>query len=334
MRYLLRRFGVLLLTAWVAVTVNFALPRLMPGDPVATMIAQYEGRISPEAAATLRIQFGLNRGQSQLSQYFSYLRNLLSGNLGESFQTFAPVSDTIRQSLPWTLGLVGFATILAFLIGIGLGMLAAWRRGSAGWQRNSRFDTVVVPFGVMLAAMPAFWLAMLFVYFFSFKFGWFPISKGREPGGPTSGIAGLVDLVHHAVLPAITLTLISMGGWILLMRNSMLTVLNDDFVKFARAKGLTNRAVAYHYAARNAILPVFTQLAMALGFVVGGQIFIEYVFSYPGIGFKLLGAVTSADYPLMQGIFLIITLALLVANFLAEALYFLIDPRVRTETGK
>ena len=140
---------------------------------------------------------------------------------------------------------------------------------------------------------------------------------------------GFVSLIHHAALPAITLTLISMGLWILLMRNNMLSVLGEDYVKFARAKGLRDRTVAVHYAARNAVLPVFAQLALALGIVVGGQVFIEIVFSYPGIGFLLLNAVENQDYPLIQGIFLIFTVALLLANFLADALYVFVDPRVR-----
>jgi peptide/nickel transport system permease protein len=333
-RYLLKRLAVLVLTLWVAVTVNFALPRMMPGNPVQTKLATIPG-INPSGMKALEKQFGLDTHQSILGQYFSYLKQILSGNLGRSF-TYYPttVSSMIRQSLPWTLGMVGFATLLACVLGCGLGMVAAWRRGSAGGNRNSRLDTFLVPTGVMLGATPPFWLATILVYFVSFKLGWFPIGGSRTPGASTSGLSGVVDVVKHAALPAFTLTLVSLGGWVMLMRNSMLTVLNDDFVKFARAKGLPNRTIAYRYAARNAILPIFTQLAMALGIVVGGQVFIEIVFSYQGIGYWLLQAVLSEDYPLMQGIFLIITVTLLVANFLAEALYVLVDPRVRVEAGK
>jgi peptide/nickel transport system permease protein len=332
LRYLLRRFAVLILTLWVAVTVNFALPRLMPGDPVQTKLATIPG-ISPLARSALEKQFGLDTDQSIIGQYFSYLGRILTGNLGRSF-TYYPteVSTMIRQSLPWTLGMVGFATLLGAAVGCGLGMVAAWRRGFAGGNRNSRLDTVLVPMGVMFSAMPPFWVATLLVYFVSFKLGWFPIGGSRTPGA-AGGLSGALDVLKHALLPALTLTLIALGGWVLLMRNSMLTVLNEDFVKFARAKGLGNRTIAYHYAARNAILPVFTQLAMALGIVVGGQVFIEIVFSYQGIGYWLLQGVLNEDYPLMQGIFLIITVTLLVANFLAEALYVLVDPRVRVEAG-
>jgi peptide/nickel transport system permease protein len=333
LRYLLKRFAVLLLTLWIAVTVNFAVPRLMPGDPVQTKLATIPG-ISPLGRKALEKQFGLDTHQSIVGQYFSYLGSVLTGDFGRSF-TYYPttVSSMIRQSLPWTLGMVGFATLLGAALGCGLGMVAAWRRGYAGGNRNSRLDTVLVPMGVMFSAMPPFWLATLLVYFVSFKLGWFPIGGSRTPGA-AGGLSGAADVLKHAVLPALTLTLVAMGGWILIMRNSMLTVLNEDFVKFARAKGLSNSTIGYHYAARNAILPVFTQLMMALGIVVGGQVFIEIVFSYQGVGYWLLQAVLSEDYPLMQGLFLVITVTLLVANFLAEVLYVFLDPRVRVEAGR
>jgi len=324
-----------LVTCWVALTVNFALPRLMPGNPVETMFARYQGKVSPSAISAMELDFGLNTKTGELGQYFDYLGHTLTGNLGISFSYFpAHVSTLIGEALPWTLGLVGFATILAFLLGTTLGMVAAWRRGTAGWRRASLVDTVLVPFGLMLGALPSYWIALILLYFIAFKFGWFPIGGGLNPGAGIASWSGVASLIHHAALPAITLTLISMGMWILLMRNNMLTVLGDDYVKFARAKGLRDRTVAYHYAARNAILPVFSQLALALGIVVGGQVFIEIVFSYPGIGYMLLQAVYNEDYPLMQVVFLIITITLLVACFLADVLYVFLDPRVRMEPAK
>ena len=335
MRYVIRRFRALLITCWVALTVNFALPRLMPGNPVETMFARYQGKVSPTAISAMELDFGLNTKTGELGQYFDYLGHTLTGNLGVSFSYFpARVGSLIGEALPWTLGLVGFATILAFLLGTTLGMVAAWRRGTAGWRRASLVDTVLVPFGLMLGALPSFWIALILLYFIAFKFGWFPIGGGLNPGAGIASWSGFVSLIHHAALPAITLTLISMGLWILLMRNNMLTVLGDDYVKFARAKGLRDHTIAYRYAARNAILPVFSQLALALGIVVGGQVFIEIVFSYPGIGYLLLQAVYNEDYPLMQGIFLIFTITLLVASFLADVLYVFLDPRVRMESAK
>jgi len=330
-----RRFWALVVTCWVALTVNFALPRLMPGNPVETMFARYQGKVSPTAISAMELDFGLNTKTGELGQYFDYLGHTLTGNLGVSFSYFpARVGSLIGEALPWTLGLVGFATILAFLLGTTLGMVAAWRRGTAGWRRASLVDSGNVPFGLMLGALPSYWIALILLYFIAFKFGWFPIGGGLNPGAGIASWSGFASLIHHAALPAITLTLISMGMWILLMRNNMLTVLGDDYVKFARAKGLRDRTVAYHYAARNAILPVFSQLALALGIVVGGQVFIEIVFSYPGIGYMLLQAVENEDYPLMQGIFLILTVTLLVASFLADVLYVFLDPRIRMESAK
>ena len=335
MRYLLRRFGVLLVTLWAAVTVNFALPRLMPGNPVQTMFARYQGKVSPTAIHSMELAFGLNTRTGELGQYFDYLGHTATGNLGVSFSYFPEsVRTLIGGALPWTLGLVGFATILAFLLGTTLGVVAAWRRGTAGWKRASVVDSGLVPFGLMLGALPSFWIALILLYFIAFRLGWFPIGNGISPGQGIASWSGLGDLIQHAALPAITLTFISMGMWILVMRNNMLTVLGDDYVKFARAKGLRDRTVMYHYAARNAVLPVFAQLALALGIVVGGQVFIEIVFSYPGIGYLLLQAVENEDYPLMQGIFLMFTVALLLATFLADIFYVFLDPRVRLEAGK
>jgi peptide/nickel transport system permease protein len=325
----------LIVTLWVALTINYALPRLMPGNPVETMFSRYQGKVSPAAMHSMELAFGLQTKTGTFGQYIDYLHNTLTGNLGVSFSYFpARVSTLIGGALPWTLGLVGFATIIAFVLGAGLGMFAAWRRGMAGWRRGSVADSGLVPFGLMLGALPSFWISLILLYFVAFKTGWFPIAGGINAGQGLMNWSGFISLLHHAVLPAFTLTLISMGLWILLMRNSMLSVLGEDYIKFARAKGLKDRTVALHYAGRNAVLPVFAQLALALGIVVGGQVFIEIVFSYPGIGYLLLQAVQNEDYPLIQGIFLIFTIALLLANFLADACYVFLDPRVRSEAGR
>jgi peptide/nickel transport system permease protein len=324
-RFLLRRLLLLLLTGWAALTLNFVLPRLMPGNPIEAMLARYQGRLDPRTVAALKIEFGLNSHQSAVGQYFTYLGHTLSGNLGTSITYFpTSVSSIIGSALPWTLGLVGFAIIVAFLIGTSLGAVAGWRRGS-------RLDSVAVPFGVMLSAMPVFWISLLALYFLAFRLGWFPVAGGIGTNQAVS-VSGIASIISHAALPAITLTVVSLGGWILLMRNSTVSVLGEDFIKFGRAKGLPERVVAYRYAARNAILPSFTAFALAVGFVVAGAIFTEYVFSYPGIAYYLLQAVLSLDYPLIQGIFLIIVVAVLCANFLADVLYVLLDPRIRLDS--
>jgi peptide/nickel transport system permease protein len=321
---LVRRVFFLLLTGWVALTANFVLPRLMPGNPIEAMLARYQGRLSPQSVGSLEVAFGLNTHQSTVSQYFTYLGHTLSGNLGTSISYFpTKVTSIIGSALPWTLGLVGFSIVVAFIIGTALGAVAGWRRGS-------RFDSVAVPFGVMLSAMPVFWISLLALYFLAFRLGWFPVAGGIG-GSQSVSVSGIGSILDHAVLPALTLSLVSIGGWILLMRNSVVSVLGEDFIKFGRAKGLPERVVAFRYAARNAILPNFTAFALALGFVVAGAIFTEYVFSYPGIAYYLLEAVLSLDYPLIQGIFLVIVVAVLLANFLADLLYVFLDPRIRTE---
>jgi peptide/nickel transport system permease protein len=189
-----------------------------------------------------------------------------------------------------------------------------------------------VPLGVMLSAMPVFWLSLLALYFLAYKLNWFPIfgAVGGIGGSQSVDVSNIGSIIDHAALPALTLTLVSVGGWVLLMRNNTVSVLGEDYIKFGRAKGLPERVVALNYAARNAILPNFTAFALAVGFVVAGAIFTEYVFSYPGIAFYLLEAVLSLDYPLIQGIFLVIVVAVLLANFLADVLYVVLDPRIRT----
>jgi peptide/nickel transport system permease protein len=325
LRYLARRVGILLLTGWVALTFNFVLPRLMPGNPVQAMLARYQGQLTPQAADALEVAFGLKTKQTLLGQYFTYLGHTVTGHLGISLTYFpAKVTTLIGQALPWTLGLVGFATVVAFVAGTAIGAVAAWHRGTA-------LDSIMVPTGVILGAMPVFWIGLLVLYVFAFKLGWFPVAGGGAGGQSLANVSGFGAVISHAALPAITLTAVSMGGYIILMRNTTITVLSDDFVKFARAKGLPDGVVASRYAARNAILPSFTSFALALGFVVAGAIFIEYVFDYPGIAYLLYQAVTSLDYPLMQGIFLVIVVGVLIANFLADLLYVLLDPRIRVE---
>jgi len=323
-RYILRRLLLLLFTAWVAITVNFALPRLMPGNPVEVMAAKYQGKLPPAALNALAIELGLRSKQPEVLQYITYLGHTLTGNFGYSLESYPEkVSTLIGQSLPWTLGLVGVSAVLAFVIGTGLGALSAWHRGRT-------LDSALVPAGFVLSAMPAFWISLLAVYFLGYELKWFPISGSSGDEGLTS-VAGIWSILDHGALPATVLTAISLGTYVLLMRNTTITVLQDDYVKFARAKGLQSPTIATRYAARNAILPNFTSFALALGFVVSGAIAIEYVFDYQGVGYLLFLAVLNLDYPLMQALFLIIVVCVLVANFLVDLLYVFMDPRIRVE---
>ncbi len=325
MRYFIRRIFFYVIALWTAVTLNFIIPRLAPGDPVQTLVGRSQGRIDPRAIAALELQFGINTKIPEWQQYFSYLGDLLHGKLGLSFEYYpTPVSTVIVSHVFWTMGLIGVASIMSFILGTLLGVVSAWRQGSI-------FDRIVPPALTFLSSIPYFYLALFFLYFLGFKFGWFPIIGAYSFTADTSqfSLSLLFDVLNHAILPALTIVLVSLAGWMVGMRNAMLNTLSEDYVLMAEAKGLSNWRVMTMYAARNAILPNITGFALSLGFVVGGSIIMESVFSYPGIGFLLFQAVQNSDYPLIQGIFLVIALSVLAANFLADIMYLILDPRVR-----
>ncbi len=323
MRFILRRLGFYLLAGWAALTLNFFLPRLMPGDPATALFARFRGRLAPEAMDALRETFGLTQAPLW-KQYLTYLSHVLRGDLGVSVAYFpAPVSQVIATGLVWTLFLAGTAVVISFAIGTLLGIVSAWRR--RGWV-----DTWLPSTLVFLGAFPYFWLAMVALYVLGFALGWFPLGHAYgddlTPGFTFEFIA---DVFRHAALPVGTVVIATLGGWLLTMRNSMISILGSDFVNLARAKGLTPRRVVMRYAARNALLPSVTGFGMALGFVLGGSLLTEIVFSYPGQGYLLVQAVRNQDYALMQGIFLVITLAVLGANWLVDLVYLWLDPRTR-----
>ncbi|MGW8646802.1 ABC transporter permease [Micromonospora chalcea] len=323
MRFLLQRVAFYLFTAWAAITLNFFIPRMVPGDPVQSLISRNQGRISADAIASLRVLFGLDSDRSLWEQYVAYWGQLLRGDLGLSFTFFpAPVSEVIGSSLPWTVGLVGVTTIVSFLLGTALGVGAGWRRGS--WIDG------LLPATTFLSSIPYFWLGLVAIALFAGPGSFFPSSGGYEPGlVPAFDAYFIPSALQHSILPAATILVSSMSGWILSMRNMMVTVASEDYITVAHAKGLSERRVAFSYAARNALLPNVSGFALSLGFIVGGTLLVEIVFSYPGLGFQLFQAVGSKDYPLMQGIFLIITISVLVANLLADVAYLLLDPRTR-----
>jgi peptide/nickel transport system permease protein len=319
----LRRLVFYVISAWASITLNFAIPRLMPGDPAAALVARFKGQMSPEALRALRHAFGLVPG-STLTQYFTYIAHVARGDLGLSIAYFpARVSDVIGTGFGWSLGLGSVALVMSFALGTLLGVVAAWRRGG-------RLDSLAPPALSFLGAFPYFWLAMLVLYLFGFTLHWFPLQHARDPDLETSASFGFVlDVASHAVLPALTIVLATLGGWMLSMRGAMLAVLGTDAIKLATAKGLPPRRIMWAYAARNALLPSVTSFGMALGFVVGGSLLTEIVFSYPGLGYLLVQAVRNQDTPLMQGLFLMITLSVLAANFLVDLLYIWLDPRAR-----
>ena len=325
MRYFLQRIGFYLFTAWAAITLNFFIPRLVPGDPVQSLIAKNQGQMSTKAIQSLYVLFGLDKHQSLWTQYLDYWKQISHGDLGLSFTFFpAPVSQIISQALPWTLLLVGVTTIISFLLGTGLGVLAGWRRGS--WTDG------LLPVTTFFSSVPYFWLGIIAIYLLAGPDSFFPSSGGFDSGLiPAWDQYFIPSAIQHSLLPALTILISSVSGWILSMRNMMVTVSAEDYITVAHAKGLSERRVALSYAARNALLPNVSGFALALGFIVGGTLLVEIVFSYPGLGFELLQALGAKDYPLMQGIFLVITISVLVANLLADVAYLLLDPRTRKE---
>jgi peptide/nickel transport system permease protein len=325
-RYALRRLGFFVLTLWVALTLNFLLPRLMPGNPALAMMTKFHDQgVTPHTLQTLEILFGVNTNQGLAGQYVGYLHQMLTGNFGISLDQYpTPVTTVIGSAIWWTLGLIGVTTVLAFVLGTGLGIVSAWRRGG-------KLDSIVPPAFVITSAIPYFWVAMVLVLIFGITLHWFPSQGGYyvTTDSPGLNFTFFQDVLNHAFLPAASLLITTIGTWILTMRNTMITTLAEDYVRMARAKGLPSRRIMFDYAARNAILPNLTGFAMSLGFVVSGAILIEYVFNYPGVGYMLLQAVSGEDYPLMQALFLLITVTVLFAILVADILTALLDPRTR-----
>jgi peptide/nickel transport system permease protein len=320
-----RRLFFYLVTAAVAISLDFLIPRLIPGNPVDAILAKMQGvTITPAIIHALDLQFGVNTHASLWGQYAHYWNDVLHGNLGlSSGNGFEPVSTVIREALPYTLGLIGVATVISFLLGTAIGALVAWKRGS--WLDN------LLPAVTFFQAAPYFFLAFLAIDLFSVVLGWFPSSRASlATDFPAFTWTYIADLLDHAVLPAATIVIASAAGWIVSMRNVMLTTMDEDYVLIAAAKGLRKGRVIW-YAARNAILPSISGFALAIGFIVSGALLTEIVFSYPGLGTLLLQAVSNNDYSLMQGLFLIITFAVLAANLIADFVYVFVDPRTRQE---
>lgn len=323
LRFFARRGAFYLFTAWAALTINFFIPRMMKGDAVTAYLQKHSGELPPEAETALRAMFGLDTATPLPQLYVDYWAALLRGDLGTSLSYgFTPVSEVIGSALPWTIGLVGVATVLSFVLGILLGAWVGWRRG--------RVRNLIVPAATFFGTVPYFWLGLIAVAVFSTTLGWLPASHAYGRGStPAFTLGFAAQVVQHAILPAATVVLASFGGWALGMRNMMVTVLDEEYVVVARAKGLPARRVLWAYAARNAVLPQIQGLALAIGFIVGGTVVMEMVFSYPGVGKVLIDATNAKDYPLMQGLFLVITLSVLAANILADVVYAFLDPRTR-----
>lgn len=326
--FLLKRLGFYIVTAIVAIALNFFIPRFMPGDPVVALVRQIEQqtgtKVSAEQITAMYSLYG-DPNKNLVDQFLTYLGDVMRGDFGLSVMRFpTPVGQLIAESLPWTLMLVGVTTILAWLIGTTLGAIVGWRPGS-------RLDNFLTPMSTLFTSFPAFWVSMIMLWLFSFILGWFPGAGGYDPNVPfqLNNFYFWMSVLRYGALPAFTLILIGFAGWLFSMRNMMVTTISEDYVTLAKAKGLSERRVLFRYAARNALLPNITNLAMAMGGIVGGVVLSEIVFTYPGIGYLLLQSIISKDYPVMQTIFLMIVFAVLVANFIADSLYVVLDPRTR-----
>jgi peptide/nickel transport system permease protein len=323
MPFILRRLAFYAVAAWVALTLNFFIPRAMPGNAVQGIMAKFPD-LQPSAYKALEAMLGVGHPGSLLNQYWNYLVDVFHFNFGTDVADYpASVSSLLIQTIPWTLVLVGTATVIAFVLGTLLGILAGWRQG--GWVDRG------LPGLMFLQAIPYFFLALVLLELLAVKVHVFPLAQGYNgqlvPGWHWDFIGSAID---HSLLPAITIVLTSVAGWMLQMRNVMITTIGEDYVVAAQAKGLSSRRVVFTYAARNALLPQLQGFGLAIGFVVSGALVMEIVFSYPGVGLLLLNAVTSTDLPLMQAIFLVITFAVLLANLIVDLVIVFIDPRVRT----
>ncbi|WP_408011497.1 ABC transporter permease [Pseudalkalibacillus sp. A8] len=305
-------------------TLNFLLPRLMPGNPLVFLAGEDVGFMSSEEKAAILEKYGLN--DSVTSQYFTYLQNTFTGNLGYSYQRKVPIIDLIEERLPWTLLLTGLNLVISTILGIIFGAISSWRRGT-------KTDVNLLTGFMFLSAMPSFWIGMILVSIFASTLGWFPVFGGETSWANFEGWRRIMDVAHHLTLPLITMILISVTTTFMTMRYSMLNILGEDYIMLAKAKGVKEKLIMYRHAMRNALLPVATVFMLSLGFMLGGATVIETVFAYPGVGRLMFEAVLSRDYPLIQGTFLIITFSVIIANLIADLIYPLIDPKVGKDNG-
>jgi peptide/nickel transport system permease protein len=327
MRWLLRRIAFYLFAIWMALTITFLLPRLMPGDPIGGILQHLSPsqiQANPGIIQTYRTLFGGGH-QSILEAYWQYLHRVATLNFGISTSNYpTPVSEVVGRTIPYSIVLVGIAFFLSFIVGTVVGMIAAWRRGGS-------FDSVFVPIFMVLSAFPAYFTALLLMYFMGLKLGWFPIQHAYDNGlSPGLNWHFLESAIRHGILPGLVIVLAFAGGWVLNMRTVMINTIGEDYVAMAHAKGLRDRRVMTRYAARNAILPPLNGFAAQFATAVGGVIFIELVFSYPGAGYTLQQAALGNDYPLTQALLLVFAVCPIIANFIMDLLNLVLDPRVRT----
>jgi len=324
--YFLRRLGIFFLTIWIAATIIWIIPRIMPGDPVSAMVnrmVRNAGYVenSDKIIAGWKERFGLN--DPLPVQYVRYLGNIIHLDFGYSLAYFpTPVNDIIGLALPWTLGLLLIATFITFLLGNFLGAIMVWRG-------TPRLIKLIIPVGMIFTSLPSILAAIFLIYIFAFLLNWFPISQPYDLGmQPALTWEFIGSVIYHGTLPALSIVLVSFGYWTLGMRGMMITVEGEDYMHLARAKGLRPFYTLYRYMVRNAILPQITAFAITLGTLVSGQILVEYIFSYQGMGSIIYNAILTQDFPVIQGTSFLLIVMTSLAVFFIDMIYPLIDPRI------
>lgn len=322
MSFIFRRLSFYFTAFLIAISFNFLLPRMMPGDPVEAMFAAAQGKMDPAQMDAVREMYGFMDG-SLFEQYISYIQSVFTLDLGPSVLMFPiDVTTVVGMSLPWTMFLALGSLIVALIIGVSIGTYASYRR-------EGFFGQFVPPFLAFLSNFPYIVTALLLFYFFGLQLEILPLAYTYDPAlDPGFTLEFIGSVLKHAVLPMGSMILVGIATWVFNMRNAMINVLGEDYVTMAEAKGLSSFRVMYRYAGRNAILPVATAIAMAIGFSFAGSIMTEVVFNYQGLGNILLKGIMARDYPLIQAILLILVSAVLTANFIADLLYVWLDPRI------
>lgn len=322
--YYINRTARAVLTIWLVGTLTFGMIRLIPGGPLAQLRAQLirSGYPADEVRALLEVYTSVIPHAPLYVQYFDYMADLATGDLGRSLQYSKPVTDIIASALPWTIFVMVTAVIIMFAIGIALGAVQAYKEGS-------RFDSVTSMISILLSSLPFYVLAILLVYILGYRWNIFPTGGRIGAHVPHHlSVDFVVSAIYHAILPITSLVITGAGVQALTMRGNAISVLGNDYVRVARLRGLSDRRISLLYVARNAILPMYTGFLTIIGFYLGGSVILERVFKYPGIGWYMFQALQAQDYSLMMGIFLIITVALVLAVYIADLTYGLIDPRI------
>ncbi len=325
-KYLLRRFGIFLLTIWIAASLIWLIPRIAPGDPVTAMVSRMirsSGYVenSEKIIEGWKERFGLN--DPLPVQYIRFLGNVVTLDFGYSLAYFPTgVNQIIGQALPWTLGLLLIAVTITFLLGNFLGALMAW-------TKTPRLIKLIIPLGMLFTSLPSILAAIFLIYIFAFLLNWFPMRGSYEMGmQPNLSLQFISSVIRHGTLPALAIVMVSFGYWALGMRGMMITVEGEDYMLLARAKGLSPFYVLYRYMVRNAILPQITAFAITLGTLVSGQVLVEYIFTYQGMGTIIFNAITTQDFPVIQGTSFILILMTALAVLIIDLIYPLIDPRI------